>query len=277
MHKALILGSSGLVGSSLAQSDDHFICSQISFKDIKSLDTYLGLIQQEIRFHSVSSIINCVGCTDVALCQSNPDFSREINFELPVKLAMLCQDNGIRMIHFSSDYVFSGTSEMYFENSNMDPICIYGIHKVEADEKLVHHNMVTIIRPGLIFGSHPSVRDVSCTFVPTQQPLYLDNSRLKYPIYANDLRSAIIFISNHNDYFISKRLLHFGQNNCRTKFQMAHQLTTARNGNIKLLFQKSEPSFPPKPKEVNLKSSYASIHNMISWETFLQNEVIARR
>ena len=98
----------------------------------------------------------------------------------------------------------------------MDPICIYGIHKAEADEMLVHHNMVTIIRPGLIFGSHPLVRDVSRTFVPTQQLLYLDNSRLKYPIYANDLRSAIIFISNHID-FISKRLLHFGQNNSRTK------------------------------------------------------------
>ena len=61
----------------------------------------------------------------------------EINSLLPHRLAQLSDDCSVRLIHFSTDCVFSGDKGMYLESDTPDATDIYGRSKLlgEVDYK----------------------------------------------------------------------------------------------------------------------------------------------
>lgn len=56
--------------------------------------------------------------------------SIEINGLFPHRLSLLCAQSGIRVIHYSTDCVFSGRSGGYVEDDLPDPIDLYGRSKL---------------------------------------------------------------------------------------------------------------------------------------------------
>ncbi len=71
-------------------------------------------------------IINCIGITKRKDELLDPIKAISINALMPHKLAQLCNDKSIRMIHFSTDCVFSGDSGSYNEDSIPNADDIYG-------------------------------------------------------------------------------------------------------------------------------------------------------
>lgn len=71
-------------------------------------------------------VLNCVGIVkqrEDGLC-AIPNL--EINALLPHRLAQLCRAVGARLVHISTDCVFSGRKGMYSEDDEPDPIDVYG-------------------------------------------------------------------------------------------------------------------------------------------------------
>ena len=168
-------------------------------------------------------LINCVAYTNVDLAESERDLAFKINAEAAGEMARLCKEFGAILIHFSTDYVFSGEkSEGYKEDDEPKAINVYGESKLEG-EKLIMANMEKyyIVRTSWLFGGQGHAwRRASHNFVDTMirlgEQAIKDGTELKIvddqigsPTYTNDLCGAVI------KYFLeparnSKKQLSFG-------------------------------------------------------------------
>jgi dTDP-4-dehydrorhamnose reductase len=178
MVKILILGASGMLGSTLHQmfSNDAkfevwgsirgiYECSFIeSLSGINVLSS-CDLLQQG-KLVSVMNkvnpqvVINCVG-----LIKQNPDSydalqAAMINSLLPHQLAEVCEKMNVRLIHISTDCVFSGKKGMYTELDEPDAMDIYGRTKRRGE--LTNSRIALTLRTSMIgheLASHKSLLD----------------------------------------------------------------------------------------------------------------------
>jgi len=151
MDKILILGSSGMIGSSilrvLSNSENlevfgtirndtlrkYFskevnkkIISNIDFEKNNDLIRVVNQVQPDV-------VINCVGITKHKQEVKDPLKVITINALMPHYLNEYCQIAVARLIHISTDCVFSGDSGMYLESDITDASDVYGRSKAMGE------------------------------------------------------------------------------------------------------------------------------------------------
>jgi dTDP-4-dehydrorhamnose reductase len=75
-------------------------------------------------------VVNAIGIIKQRPETKDPIASRAINSDFPHRLSALCQASGARLIHFSTDCVFSGRRGRYTEDDRPDPEDQYGRSKL---------------------------------------------------------------------------------------------------------------------------------------------------
>lgn len=154
--KILLLGNQGQIGKDLQKiiSNDNHILSSCSKKDFDFLN-YDALTYHASSFNP-QIIINAAAYTKVDEAENDKDLSYQINAKLPEFLAKYCSDKGIVLIHFSSDYVFSGAlTDPYKEDSEMDPINHYGYCKQQGDINIIqNHDKYFILRTSWVYSEY---------------------------------------------------------------------------------------------------------------------------
>lgn len=159
--KVLILGATGMLGHKLLRmlSDldsleiyatcrcrDRFfhlmkqlgeenVYSEVDAGDFGSVLRVLGEIKPDI-------VINCIGVIKQLAGAKDPLLCIEINSLFPHRLAKACQSIGSRLIHFSTDCVFSGNKGLYVENDFPDCDDLYGRTKLLGE--VDYPNAVTL-------------------------------------------------------------------------------------------------------------------------------------
>ena len=157
--KILLFGSSGMLGSDCKTvlSKEH----EVIAPDKKELDIIKwDAIIENIQNISPDVIINCAGFTNVDACETEVFTVKKINVEGPRNLAQGSARFGCKLVHISSDYIFSGQKNMpqpYFEDDPADPISAYGKSKMES-ESAVRENAPNyiIIRTAWLYGINGS-------------------------------------------------------------------------------------------------------------------------
>ncbi len=81
-------------------------------------------------------IINCVGLTPRKYDTKNEKLYYQINSELPLKLSEWAKINNAKLIHFSTDCVFSGQKGEYTEGDKPDAQDVYGKSKALGEIKM---------------------------------------------------------------------------------------------------------------------------------------------
>ena len=71
-------------------------------------------------------VVNCIGIVKQSEAAKDPLLSIEVNALFPHRLAQVCQEKGIRLIHMSTDCVFSGRKGNYGEDDLSDAEDLYG-------------------------------------------------------------------------------------------------------------------------------------------------------
>jgi dTDP-4-dehydrorhamnose reductase len=153
--KILLLGGSGMLGSDCKEvlSKEYSVIAP----DKKELDIISwDVVIENLTKISPDVIVNCAGFTDVDACETEDFTVRKINVEGPRNLAQGSARFNCRLIHISSDYVFSGLKafpQPYFEDDPVDPISAYGKSKVES-EVAVRENAPNyiIVRSAWLYG-----------------------------------------------------------------------------------------------------------------------------
>lgn len=145
--KILVFGVTGLIGSSIFKalvknplfdvygtcrsSSDKFFFHAITRKKILSevVISELSAVQALINRHQPDVIINCIGITK-HLPESD-DYQKVIalNALWPHQLAKICDDIEAKLIHVSTDCVFSGKTGNYSEVDIPDATDLYGRSK----------------------------------------------------------------------------------------------------------------------------------------------------
>ena len=156
--KVAIFGAKGRLGQVLINclTEQGHEVSAYS-KENFDVDRFLNK-EQSITEH-LDLIINTIAITDVDKCEENPAIAQKINAQFPLALAIYCDLKNIRLIHVSTDYVFSGrNSGHYSEYSLPDPICTYGVSKLQGEIGVlsVGNKRNLVIRTAWLFDLHTS-------------------------------------------------------------------------------------------------------------------------
>lgn len=123
--RALYQGSASLILTEMAASADY------TGLDITDLDQVLEFTAE----HSPDVIINCAAMTNVDGCDASEDSAFRANAIGPRNLAIAAEKSGAKLIHISTDYVFSGDgTRPYTEFDAPAPVSTYGRSKLAGEE-----------------------------------------------------------------------------------------------------------------------------------------------
>jgi dTDP-4-dehydrorhamnose reductase len=136
----LITGSNGQLGSEIkriaALHENNF---QFFFTDVAELDiTDLQAIEYFIRENNIKYIVNCAAYTAVDKAEDDIALCYKINLDAVANLGVAATNNGAKIIHISTDYVYDGTaSKPYTETDAVNPQSVYGKSKQEGESVLI--------------------------------------------------------------------------------------------------------------------------------------------
>ena len=200
----LILGAQGNLGSQLTKifSEDY---KTIAFdrNDFDVLD--FKLLTEKIKELSPRLIINTVAYNAVDKCENKEGFALalKLNVELPSVLADISLSIGAVLIHYSSDYVFSGTEEKQFflEEETPNPINKYGetkfLGELELKKRAKRGLNYYLIRTSKLFGptglsseAKPSFFSVISSLAEKGSQLTVVNEEISCFTYTPDLALA---------------------------------------------------------------------------------------
>lgn len=89
------------------------------------------------RSHRFGSVLNCTGNCALRACELDPGMAWRLNVEGTAVVVDLSHSYGSRLVHLSSDLVFSGTGTGgYVETDPPDPVTVYGKTMVEGESVL---------------------------------------------------------------------------------------------------------------------------------------------
>lgn len=101
-------------------------------------------------------IVNAAAYTAVDLAEDNAETAFSVNTELPLQLATWAKRNNARLIHYSTDYIFDGTSTRpYLESDFPNPQSVYGESKLEGERAIEAAGCKhVILRTSWVYSSH---------------------------------------------------------------------------------------------------------------------------
>lgn len=159
--KTLILGASGMLGSAVFRAlhgrQEHEVVATV--RSVSTLKYFSGEQQQSLLTNvdvldndslvdvlgriRPDVVINCVGLIKQLSSAKDPLVALPLNALFPHKLARLAALSGTRLIHISTDCVFSGATGHYTEDSVADATDLYGVSK-HLGETVDYANAVTL-------------------------------------------------------------------------------------------------------------------------------------
>jgi dTDP-4-dehydrorhamnose reductase len=138
--KILLFGKNGQVGWELQRSLaplGELVALGADSQDLCGDFTDLDGIAQTVRAIVPDVIVNAAAYTAVDKAESEPELSHTINALAPGLLAQEAQRSGAWLIHYSTDYVFDGSGDKpWLETDPVAPLSVYGKSKLEGEEAI---------------------------------------------------------------------------------------------------------------------------------------------
>jgi dTDP-4-dehydrorhamnose reductase len=195
--KVLITGSDGTLGTALQRV---FMAEQVTAWTLSDLDlSDLDSIAKKISSVRPELVINAAAFTDVDRAEQDERLATVVNGDAVGKLAAACASLGIRLIQFSTDYVFDGRQAGgYDEQAVPAPISAYGRSKYRGEQLLRQRGRDwLLIRTSRLFG-RASGADSKLDFVrrmlalaKTEDVVTVVDDETSSPTYAEDLAGAV--------------------------------------------------------------------------------------
>ena len=117
--------------------------------DITRSDTYEPLVSSDL-------IINCSAYTAVDKAEEFPEDAFAVNRMGVIQLVEFCERHQIKLIHFSTDFVFSGEGfSPYKEEDYTGPKSVYGASKLAGEEVILQSSLsALVIRTSWLYSPH---------------------------------------------------------------------------------------------------------------------------
>lgn len=238
-------------------SDQYKSC-KIFKTDVQELDICnLKVVIDFCCNNKIDLIINCAAYTNVDACETEKESAFKVNVIGPRNLAIASNELNSRLIHISTDYVFSGDAKKpYIESDICNPKSVYGSIKYLGEQYVRDFcRKYFIIRTSWLYGY------IGKNFVKTIVKLASEKKEIKVvndqkgnPTNANDLAYHILKVALTSEYGIYHCT---GEGEC-TWFEFAKQIVNFAGLNCEVLPCTSN-DFPSKVK----RPVYSSLDNMM--------------
>jgi dTDP-4-dehydrorhamnose reductase len=201
----LVTGSSGQLGQSIQSISSDYLDYEFVFTSRQQIDFSNETSMADFFERNIFDIvINCAAYTGVDKAELEPELANQINNLAVQQLANLTKRYQVKLIHISTDYVFSGElNRPYLETDEVAPLGVYGRTKLQGEQaiqKTLKNNAI-IIRTGWIYSEYGN------NFVKTMLSLACKTKSLNVifdqvgtPTYSKDLANAIMTIIQNQEF-----------------------------------------------------------------------------
>lgn len=201
--KVLVLGAQGNLGQDLVRafsSSGH----EVEGLDRDGLDvTDAAAVRDRIASGGYGAVVNAVAYNDVdgAEDPAKREIAFKLNAEAPGVMAAAAKEAGAAFVHYSTDYVFSGTRpEGYREDDAPDPVSAYGESKAAGERAVAEAGGRWFIcrtsklygKPGTSPLAKPSFVGVMVGLAKTKPELSIVDEEVGMPTYTADLAEATV-------------------------------------------------------------------------------------
>lgn len=134
----LITGGSGQLGIAVSQelSERGILFDALSSSDLDITDA--ERVKDTIFDLNPSVVVNCAAWTDVDGAEKSEAQAFRVNAEGAENVAIAAKACGAKLVHISTDYVFSGESELAWKtDDNRGPRSAYGRTKLAGEERVL--------------------------------------------------------------------------------------------------------------------------------------------
>lgn len=198
MKNILVLGGNSQLGrciKSLTANTDNLNLFFLGSKEVDVRDSN----QLELAFQEYQPdiIINCAAYTAVDQAEDEVEAATLLNGLSPGYIAEKCKKYNSKLIHISTDFVFSGTqSSALKEKDETLPLSVYGVSKLQGEQEIVSKmEKFFIIRTSWLYSGYGH------NFLKTMLRLGKEKASLEVvgdqvgtPTYAMDLADVILAI-----------------------------------------------------------------------------------
>lgn len=267
IKKIGVLGSNGRLGRELVYAG----CTPIPNKIASTQDVHS--IIGDAHKAGIEAIINCIAVTSVdeierASKQSQKKFGVDEKLEtiytkavysnslLPGPLSMSCEKFGVRFIHISTDYIFSGRKGPYEEiprsKKEETPVNLYGLTKYVGEKAVnVFSSNSIIVRTTGLYGSHKP--DFYKLIKQAQEPISVANDLYGNQTHVTHLVDALIALVAMP---FPPKIINLASHQIITRYQFAKLICYALGKSPDLLIPTPSKHIPgwiaPRPKNGGL-------------------------
>ena len=231
-RKMLIIGGSGLVGSTLARyamddCDLHVTVNKNIIAPNGTRLTKIDLLEDRLAITNLIKnitpdiVVNTAAHSSVDLCETNPGLADLLHVEITRDIVTACHDINSKLIHFSTDAVFDGKlNRKYTEEDIPNPINHYGKTRLAAESVVLEaSNLNVILRTSVIYGWHERSRFTNWIIQSLRDKKMVDPFVDQYntPTLVDDLVKSILKIIELN----VSGLYHAVGKTCLSRYEFA--------------------------------------------------------
>ena len=201
--KVLVTGVTGQLGFDVMRELNRrgMMCCGAGRREFSLTDS--GAAAAYIREYKPDVVIHCAAYTAVDKAEDEPELCRAVNADAVRNIAQICRDIGAKLIYISTDYVFDGQGEHFYEPEDAKgPQNVYGAMKL-AGEQAVQEIMdrYFIVRISWVFGIHG--RNFIRTMLElgkTHDTLTVVGDQFGSPTYTVDLSHLLVDMAQSEQY-----------------------------------------------------------------------------
>jgi len=153
--KILLLGHKGMLGNDLFKTLS--LRHEIIGMDKDEIDIVLAEeCSKAVAETKPDIVVNAAAFTNVDACETQKEECFAVNAEAVKNICSACHGKNIKIIHFSTDYVFDGKNDKpYKEDDACNPINVYGASKLAGERYLqTLADDYLLIRTSWLYGVH---------------------------------------------------------------------------------------------------------------------------
>ncbi|MDA8657619.1 dTDP-4-dehydrorhamnose reductase [Flavobacteriaceae bacterium] len=279
MSSFLVTGADGQLGQCFQAvaaefPNHHLIFTNREEVDLARPETLHGFFDT----NPFSGIINCAAYTQVDLAEEESEKAFQINAEGVQNLVAFAEEKGVSLVHFSTDYVFSGNASVPFqEDDKCNPINAYGQSKYEGEQRMdkamCPHTTFRISWLFSPFGTN-FVKTI-LRLSKTKEQLEVVQDQWGRPTYGMDLARAVL-TQVDQPIFFHYSFYHFAQRGATNWFDLAQKIVGLTKSPCKIIpsITAAYPTAAKRPLYAVLDTTRIENHlslQPLEWEVALED------
>lgn len=196
MTRVAVTGTTGRVGATLARyfASNHAVVelprARFDLADPVGMARVLAGLDCDV-------FLNPAGVTGLEACLDDPALAQRVNADAPGEIAAWAAGRGVRLIHFSTDYVLGGREPgLHDETAIPEPLSDYARTKLAAEVAVLAQPGACVMRVSWVFGPEKAALvDTIRAKALAGEPLAAVADKFSLPTFTTDLAAWVLAVA----------------------------------------------------------------------------------